>query len=255
MDLFFPVFCVGCQREGKYLCKRCSEFLGEASLICPVCEESSFTGERHVSCSTLYGLDGLVAVWEYEGVIKQLLLRIKYGGIGHATQETMELAFLAIAQDTARFSQFLSFLLEKETVLTFVPMWKRKERKRGYNQALLIAQALGTIISSSTDSSTGSSTSFSCAKTPQQFLQKTKDTKSQTELARIERLSNVKDSFAIVQESSNSEFPLRFTPTLSSSVVLVDDVWTTGATMKECCKVLKKAGVEKVWGFVLARTV
>jgi len=41
---------------------------------------------------------------------------------------------------------------------------------------------------------------------------------------------------------------------IPKNVVLVDDVWTTGATLQECCKVLKKAGVEKVWGFTIART-
>jgi competence protein ComFC len=192
-----------------------------------VCETSTFTGETHEACKGKYTLDGLVGVWEYEGVIKQLLLRIKYGGIAKAIQETMELAFLTIAKDTARFSQFLSFLLAQDTALTFVPMWQRKERKRGYNQAALMAKEIAVISGNSLKS----------------LLEKTKDTKSQTELDKKERLENVKDSFGLKSDQ------------IPKNVVLVDDVWTTGATMKECCKVLKKAGVQIVWGFTLARTV
>lgn len=236
LDLFFPVFCVGCGKEGRYICATCLGFVGEASLMCPVCETSTYTGETHTACKGKYTLDGLIGVWEYEGVIKQLLLRVKYGGAAHAAQETMELAFLAMAKDTARFSPFLSFLFSKDTVLTFVPVWKRKERKRGYNQAELIAIAL-------------SSASSSYAKTPQKLLKKIKDTKSQTVLKEKERLWNVKDSFLYKGETLVREG-------LSlAKVVLVDDIWTSGATMRECCKVLKKSGAKEVWGFTLARTV
>jgi len=61
-------------------------------------------------------------------------------------------------------------------------------------------------------------------------------------LNKRKRAKNVKDSFEILP---NLVLPLR--------VVLVDDLWTTGATMKECCRVLKKAGVQRVWGFTLFR--
>jgi competence protein ComFC len=161
----------------------------------------------------------------------------------------MELAFRTTTKDTARFSQFLSFLLTPGTALTFVPMWKRKERKRGYNQAALIAKEISVISGNSLKS----------------LLEKTKDTKPQTDLDKKERLENVKDSFRYLTDdrgfiadgrgysiSGNQQISAEIRA--PQNVVLVDDVWTTGATMKECCKVLKKAGVEKVWGFTLART-
>ncbi|MBI3335037.1 MAG: ComF family protein [Candidatus Portnoybacteria bacterium] len=239
LDLFFPVFCLACQKEGRYLCERCTGFVGEASFICPVCETSTFTGETHEACKGRYTLDGLIGVWEYEGVIKQLLLRIKYGGVAHAAQETIELAFRTATKDTARFSPFLSFLLAQDTALTFVPMWKRKERKRGYNQAALMAKEIAVISAHSVAS----------------LLQKTKDTKAQTELGKEERLQNVRGTFRFNAQYSNPNTEKIPNFLMPKNVVLVDDVWTTGATMKECCKVLKKAGVEQVWGFTLARTV
>ena len=75
-----------------------------------------------------------------------------------------------------------------------------------------------------------------------------KETKPQVDLDKEERLYNMKGSFAISSGTLS-------VPITTLSVVLVDDVWTTGATMQECCKVLRKAGIQEVWGFTLARTV
>ncbi len=46
LDTLFPVFCIGCKREEKYICDECTVFLSESSLICPVCSGDSYTGEN-----------------------------------------------------------------------------------------------------------------------------------------------------------------------------------------------------------------
>ena len=56
LNALFPKFCVGCNKEGQYICENCKVFLGEASLICSVCEKSSFTGQKHFHYSERYGL-------------------------------------------------------------------------------------------------------------------------------------------------------------------------------------------------------
>ena len=61
---------------------------------------------------------------------------------------------------------------------------------------------------------------------------------------REERMRSMAGAFEIKHDSSFM---------IPDSVLLVDDVWTTGATMRECSRVLKKAGVGQIWGFVLAR--
>ena len=233
LDIVFPVMCFGCGKEGKYICEKCEGFVGEAAFICPVCQESSFTGERHALCSTLYGLDGLVGIWEYEGFVKKCISQIKYQGVTHAIGEVAIRAFGVMAQNLQRAHPFLSFLLSEHTYITYVPMAKSKEKKRGFNQAACVAREIGSI----------------AKKEVLPLLQKVKDTKSQTELDKKERLENVKDSFAVTGELSSQAGAQ-----LPKWVVLMDDVWTTGATMKECCKVLKRSGVQLVWGFVLART-
>lgn len=225
IDVVFPVRCVGCGEEGRYICRRCEGFISEAALVCPVCQQSSLTGERHENCRSRFGPEGLASIWEYEGVMKNLLHYIKYNGMTHAVAETIQNAYITMAEDTVRFGAFLSYLFARDTYITYVPMFKRREKFRGFNQTAVFAREVGKI----------------AKKKVLPLLQKIKDTHSQIELDKEQRLQNVKDSFAVSVQP-----PER--------VVLVDDIWTTGATMKECAKELKKAGVKEVWGFTLART-
>lgn len=229
LDMLFPAACIGCGKEGYYICTRCEGFTSEAALLCPVCQQSSLTGERHAACTSRYGLDGLASCWEYEGLVKSLSNHIKYNGITHAIGETTSRAFKIMTHDETRFEPFLSFLLSANTSITYVPMHRKKEKLRGFNQAAIIASELARIT----------------RKEVLPTLEKTSDTKAQVDLTKEERLHNVKDVFT-----------LSYAPELRTieKMVLVDDVWTTGATMRECCKVLKSAGVQQVWGFSLART-
>ena len=78
------------------------------------------------------------------------------------------------------------------------------------------------------------------------ILKRRKFTVSQTTLSGKEREENVKGVFRSTCEVSA-------TTSQVNNVLLVDDVYTTGATMNECMKILKKAGVKNIWGFTLAR--
>jgi competence protein ComFC len=227
LDVVFPARCVGCGEEGHYICRRCEGFTSEVALICPLCQQSSLTGEHHENCVSRYGLEGLANIWEYEGVIKSLLHNIKYNGMTHAAVEIVQNAYVNMTEDTTRFKPFLSYLFSKETFITCVPMFKRKEKFRGFNQAAVFAREIAKIVGRSAIS----------------LLEKIVDTKPQVDLTKEERLHSVNDVFRI---KSGSQVP--------KQVILVDDVWTTGATMKECSRVLRKAGAQEVWGFTLART-
>ena len=226
LDVMFPVRCVGCGEEGYYICRRCEGFTSEVALICPLCQQSSLTGERHENCSSLYGLEGLTSLWEYEGVVKSLLHNIKYNGVTHAAAETVQNSYVNMVKDAVRFKPFLSYLLSRDTCITYVPMFKGKEKFRGFNQAAVFARELGKVAGKGVIS----------------LLEKVVDTKPQVDLAKEERLHSIKDAFAVLPS------------VMPEKAVLVDDVWTTGATMKECCKVLRKAGVQEIWGFTVART-
>lgn len=113
-------------------------------------------------------------------------------------------------------------------------MGRARKKRRGFNQAELIARQLAM-----------------CTKQDRwqhyllPLLIKTKEGVSQTTLEKKHRFQNVKNVFAVGATLKK----------LPKKVVLVDDIWTTGSTMKECCKTLKKAGVRSVWGFSVARAL
>ncbi len=207
LDIILPRSCLGCGKEGKYICEKCDLFLSEApSVFLPG------------------GLEELVSCWEYDGLIKDIIFKIKYDGVFDAINELVEKAFKTREP-----------YIPEDTIITFVPMFKKKEKQRGFNQAELIARKLGEM--------TG--------RKALPLLEKIKDTPSQTKLDKEDRMANVKDSFRRKELSS-------LEPSLLSSfknVLLVDDIWTSGATMKECARVLRRSGAKKVSGFTLARIV
>ena len=170
-----------------------------------------------------------MGVWEYEGISRAALNEIKYKYIFDAISEFMKNAFKVMKKDVLRFQPFLSFLQSEDVHISYVPMFLKKEKRRGFNQAEIIAKTINKIIEKEITS----------------LLIKNRDTLLQANLNKEERIKNVKDCFNMLPD-------LSFIP---RNLVLIDDVWTTGATMKECCKILKKAGVQNIWGFTLFRTV
>ena len=229
LDILFPKRCIGCKREGKYICDKCELFISENSLICPVCGNPSFTGETHPDCRKKHTLDGLVGIWDYDGIIKDITQDIKYKGMFDSVNECIDKAFSVILEDpTKRFNPFLSFLVLENTYIAYTPMFRKKEKRRGFNQSRIIAKKMANVSNKKLIS----------------LIEKIINTESQTKLEREERFKNIKNSFAVTKPGL-----------VKPNFVLVDDIFTTGATMRECCKTLKKSGVEKVWGFVLARNV
>lgn len=226
LDILFPKVCINCKREGKYICDKCSIFISEAMPVCPNCYNSSFSGEIHQNCIKKYGLDGLTSMWDYEGLVKRLIHNVKYGGLTHIIDECVENSFKLIARDINRFYSFLSFLSSDNIYITYVPMYLKKEKRRGFNQAKLIARELAKKVKVR----------------PLSLLEKIVDIEDQARPEKGKRMENVKTSFAINGNVEGIE-----------SVLLVDDVFITGATIRECCKVLKQSGVKKVWAFTLAR--
>jgi competence protein ComFC len=232
LDIFFPKFCFSCQKEGSYICEDCLLFLTEAGFVCPTCGKTEHFGRTHINCKKRKGLNGLVSLWDYEGLIKKLIHEIKYNSLLDILEEIMINGFFMIEKNEKRFSFFLDFLFEEKTVITFVPLTKKKENKRGFNQSEEIAKKIAL---------------FS-KKEAVKLLIKRKENISQTNLNKEEREENVKDIFCYKENKNKKGKKIKI-----EKVVLIDDVWTSGATMRECCRVLKENGVKEVWGFTLAK--
>lgn len=118
----------------------------------------------------------------------------------------------------------------EEYVTVPVPLHKNRLAGRGFNQSLLLARVISSGLETALD---------------YRSLVRKRDTKSQTGLARKDRKRNVTNAFLVI---SKPVFK-------GKKVLLVDDVLTTGYTLNECAKTLKKSGALEVICFALARTV
>ena len=109
-----------------------------------------------------------------------------------------------------------------------VPLHSSKMRKRGYNQSELLAKYISTKLSIPYVDA----------------LKRTKKTQKQSEQSKVERMKNLKNAFTIKASAHKI---------INSSVLLVDDIYTTGATVDECSKVLMNYGASKVYVITIAR--
>jgi len=219
LNLIFPKTCLGCGKEGKYICENCLARVRSLKPACPYCEKASIDGFTHVKCRKKYGLDGLTSIWDYEGVIKKAILALKYK---YSTEAGHELCSLFI-------HELKNSNLIKEETLVPIPIHWHRENVRGFNQSIEI----GKIVASEMG-----------WKFVPDLLVKEKSTASQAALSVEERKKNLRGAFSL-----NPSYTLN----PNSSVLVFDDVFTTGSTLKEAAKVLKHAGVKKVWGLTVAR--
>lgn len=151
----------------------------------------------------------------YAGGLAELIRGLKYGGER------------ALARELARYLfQAGDELLPPVEALTFVPMSRPKLRERGFNQAELLAQELGKLADLP----------------PVSALVKVRQTEDQTGLGPGERFKNISGAFAPYGKTSLQR------------VVLVDDVYTTGATAEECARALLEGGFQEVYVLTVARS-
>ena len=224
LDLVFPASCVGCGSWGGYICPDCLNKVGSIDIpICPECGKPSVYGKTHHRCKRVWGMDGLVAALPYRGLVKHLLGKYKYRLVKQLTDELVELVF--------SYGD-LTPLQDRNWMVLAVPLHKKRRRWRGYNQAYELAKGIAK------------RGDWQLVK--EGVLERSVYSKPQTSFSGKERRQNVSGAFIL------GDITKELT---KQPILLVDDVWTTGASMRECTKVLKRNGVKEVWGLVVARTV
>lgn len=212
IDLIFPRVCVGCKREGKYICEGCQKKLARPEQICPMCCRPSIDGWAHPRCKPGAGMQRLLVGLPYRGLVQQCLKKVKY----KSSWEIIDLLF------------GLGNFEKCEGIVVPVPMYEQKKRERGFNQAGRLAELLAK----------------SCKVRNLVMLERVRATKPMFGLKKKERKENVENAFRL-RETCRVNTCTR--------IILVDDVWTTGATMRECARILKETGAREIWGVVLAR--
>lgn len=228
ISIFFPKRCVNCRAFGKYICNDCFtkiQFLDFSK--CIECMRPSVSSLTHGKCKKRNSLDGVFVTAEYKSVIKKAVYKYKYEPyIYNLARPLSSLMYENLIQNEI----FMGTLSTSSNVwITCVPLHEKRLRTRGYNQSEKLAKNL--------------SESLNLRFNPN-LIKRTRDTVPQFKLKKEERTKNIKDAFSL-----NPKYKGRLS---GKTLFIVDDVFTSGVTLRECGKLLKKGGAKEVYGLVLA---
>lgn len=228
VSLFYPPLCVVCSAgvdAEKYLCLECEE---KAQRIrAPFCEKCSeqFDGSisSNFTCANcahrrLY-FDAAVSRYRSRGIVRTLVHQFKYGRQFHLRHPLADWLGETLLDPRLRDRRF--------DILIPVPLHPTRERERGFNQAQLLAELLSARISVPV----------------RPALERIRYTTTQTAFDRAERMENLRDAFRLRKKAHVRDL----------RVLLIDDILTTGSTLSECARVLKKAGAISVHAATAAR--
>jgi len=221
VDFFFPRRCVGCGKSGDFLCVGCSQRLPR--LLKPFCQKCGKPESSGGLCPACWGqetaIDGIRSVFRFEGIIRQAIHELKYRNLKAISGRLATL-----------MARYLRDNPVHGEVLVPVPLHLRRLRERGYNQSSLLARELGKLI---------------VLPVVDDGLHRLKDSLPQARTTTVEeRRRNVTNAFACRDDVLSGR-----------SVILIDDVCTSGATLEACAKAVKSAGAVSVWGLTLAREI
>lgn len=213
--------CLNCGKDifdDTSFCKDCGrDVVFNNGKTCPRCGVGIDGGEEYCgNCAfdKVY-FDKAYSVFSYEGAVKNVILQMKFGGQGRFAKA---------------FAPYLAFLISEHDVqfdvVCYAPMTKKAKRERGYNQAELLAKYLCAYL--------GKDDCLTDA------IIKTKTTERQEKLSKTERKTNLVGAYALNADVKGKR------------VLIVDDVKTTGSTLNECAKVLKRGGATYVTGITVA---
>lgn len=191
-----------------------------------MCLKRSIDGKTHPSCITPHGIDGLAAGVVYKGVVKRLVFRFKYPPYIADLKRIMGKIFTEMIGQNELFSSTLS----QHPIVIPVPLSGQKLKKRGYNHAKLLADSICKEFKLSQNN---------------QILTRKINTKPQFTQNKISRFKNVQGAFEI---NSSAKQKIK-----GATILLIDDLATSCATLRECAKVLKRSGAKKVYGITFAR--
>jgi competence protein ComFC len=228
VSLLYPPVCTICGRNiraGEYLCDQCET--KAVRIVAPFCQKCSEPFEGAITSAftcancahrTIY-FDAAVAAYRGRGIVRQIIHEFKYGRQIHLRH--LVARWLHAALDDERLCG------RRFDVIVPVPLHPARQRERGFNQASLLAEML--------------SAQTSIPAKP--VLERIRYTTTQTALDRSERMENLHNAFRLRKNAD----------VRGLHVLLVDDVLTTGSTLNECARLLKRAGALSVHAATAAR--
>ncbi len=215
LDLLAPRYCAGCLKEKEIFCNFCSNFSFRYGASCVFCNFRNNNGKICTKCKKDWKPNFFQVLWvgSYFGALKNAITELKYKKRKELIVPLAELIF-------KKFKEFYPNYKNKEFVIIPIPLHPKKERNRGFNQASLIAQEFSKL---------------SDILVFDNILLKKIETKAQVETkTKEERIKNLESVFEIDKKK------LVACGTQHTTIILIDDVVTTGATFLYASLELKK---------------
>jgi len=234
IDIFLPKVCLGCKTEGFFVCTECIEEISEYKyLVCPICKKRSIDGRIDKSCRSESGLTRFMGspLSHSDKSVKKIIHAFKYQ---HAKEIASPLSEILI--EFLNKNNFGKIISEYKSRVIFVPvpLYNFRERERGFNQAIEIGNYLSEYYKIPLE---------------EKVLIKHKNTEPQADVKnKEEREKNIAGAFSINPTGSDPVGLIE-----NKIVILIDDVYTSGATMRECALTLRSAGAAEVWGITVIR--
>lgn len=227
LSILYPVFCLGCGKYGDIVCEKC--LLNERNIRNVICTRCAtileYENQKH-KCRCIEYLDEVYSVYVFEGIVKSIIKKCKYKG---------EYSWLKHLLDITKTQDFKILKIRKTNEQVYihpVPLSSNKLKSRGFNQSDIIAKKLSEVLNVKTVD----------------IAKKINNTTSQALKSSIEeRKRNTKDTFYIK----------RHPKLLIDTIIIVDDIFTSGETVKELSRVLRLnfPSVSRIIAFTLSRAI
>ncbi len=225
LDTLFPRSCVGCGMADQAICDQCfAEIVRIEQQACFRCGKISELGRTCRTCRAHSHLFQVLAAAHYaDGPLREALHTVKYHGRLDLTRPLVDLI-----TGNQQIDCWLRAQDPQHTILVPVPLARRRLWKRGFNQSALLSQHLSNQYDLPMNT---------------KLLQRRRNTATQVALHRAMRQQNVMDAFVSLRSETISRH----------TIILVDDIMTTGATLTACAEALHSAGARRICALALAR--
>ena len=238
LDTLFPILCLSCEKEGDFICADCKSLIKKLEhQRCIVCQKPTPFGLTHPGCQTPHGADGLISFYDYhDDKVSNIIIKGKYSFLpgvykilGAMIADSLRSQYPNLSPEVLTKG---GILISNNIRLAPIPLHPWRRRWRGFNQAEVLCQTLSAKLNLPVVD----------------VLIRKKITKTQKDLKKDQRLKNVDGAFSLSPKILNHKSEI-----LNRNFILVDDVTTTGATLQEAAKVLKRNGAAKVICLTVAR--
>ena len=228
LEAIFPRRCLNCGRWGAWCCPVCLASLTyPRQLHCPDCQTVTSLGEFCPNCAGGHYLSGVWSAQPYGNpIVRNLIKAFKFDGVREVAPILVNL--INGLMRAFNLPPAWHEVPREQWCLTPVPLAPRRERQRDFNQSEILAALISQNVNLPNELT----------------LQRVVNSKPQSELKNeADRAKNIKSVYKILAGANIA----------GRAFILVDDVYTSGATLEECARVLKANGASGVWGLTVAK--